>query len=112
MPVNVNFVVDVWTCAKARRTHISDKLPALDVLPSANDNLRGVTVARHDTVAVINVNHVTITARIPTRVIDNTVSRRDNRSAHIVSNIHAGMKICAAPTQAIRRSYNARSRPD
>ena len=101
LTVDVNFVVDVRTCAETRAAHVSDKLSAFDLLPRADDDLGGVPVARHDSVAVVNVDHVAVAARIPARVFDNTVGSCNNRRAHIVCNIHAGMKICAAATQTV-----------
>ena len=112
MSVYMNFVMNVRPRAETGAAHVGDNLPALDSLPRRNNDLRGVTVPRHDSVSVIYIDHVAVTAGVPTRILNNAVSRRDNRRAEIVCNVHARMKITSAPTQTIRRSNHARCRPN
>ena len=62
LTIDMNFIMDVRTCAKACAAHVGDNLSALDTLTCRHDDLRGVTVARHNSIAVIDVNHISIAA--------------------------------------------------
>ena len=70
-----------------------------------------MAVARRDTVAVVNVDHVAVTARIPAGRGDRAVSRRDDWRAHVVGDIDARMEVRTVPAQAVRRTDLAASRP-
>ena len=103
--------MDVRARREARAAHVGDDLAAAHVLAGADDDLHRVAVARHDAVAVVDVDHVAVAARIPAGRRDRAVSRRDDWRAHVVGDVDARVEVRAIPAQAIRRADLTACRP-
>ena len=70
-----------------------------------------MAVARRDAIAVVDVDHVAVAARIPAGRGDRAVSRRDDWRAHVVGDIDARVEVRTVPAQAVRRADLTAGRP-
>ena len=78
---------------EASAAHVGNNLAAAYMLTDANDDLHRMAVARHDAIAMVNVDHVAIAAGIPAGRNDRTIGRGDDWRTHVVGNINARMEV-------------------
>ena len=93
LPIDANLIVDMRPRRKARTAHISNNLTPTDMLPCYYRNLHGMPITGHDTIAMIDIDHIAIAAIIPASRRYNTISSRNDRSSHVIGNIYAWMKV-------------------
>ena len=70
-----------------------------------------MSIARHDTISMIDVNLVAVAACIPAGLRHHAIGCRYDRCAKIVGNVNSWMKIRTIPTQTERRTDFTACRP-
>ena len=70
------------------------------MLTCAHDDGLCVSVTRHDTIPMIDVNLIAIAASIPAGVCHHAIGCRYDRRAEVVGDVDTWMEIRTIPTQA------------
>ena len=84
----------------ARVADFSDLLPTLDQRADRHQQLRRVRIARHQRIAVIDLDHVAVAAG-PAGFDNGAVCRSDDQIAAFAVNIHSRMKLIRPPAKGI-----------
>ena len=82
------------------------------MLTCAHDDGLRVSVTRHDTISMIDVDLVAIAAGIPAGVCHHAVGCRYDRRAEVVGDVNARVEVRTIPTQTKGRTDLAARRPD
>src|SRR5436305_574074 len=96
MPVDTDLIMEVRSGGATRRTHQCDQLPALHARIVADQDLRKMAVAGGDALAMIDLDHVAITAH-PLRMGDDAVCGGIDRSADRTGDVDPGVHRGGAP---------------
>ena len=112
LSVDADLIMHVRACTEACAAHIGNDLTALHLLTGTDHNLLCMSVAGHDAIAMIDIDHVAIAAGIPAGRRHHAISCRYDRRTEIIGDIDTRMEIRAAPAHAIRRAHVAAGRPN
>ena len=93
LSVDADLIMHVRACTEACAAHIGNDLTALHLLTDTDHNLLCMSVAGHDAIAMIDIDHIAIAAGIPAcRRYDTICCSHDWRTV-VIGDIHARMEV-------------------